>query len=126
MTTPVPHGAMVILYRPGEPDVDITEVVQRLEEENKRLQSTLPALFRLQEDLAEVLPEIGLASGWPVAISIIQQALARLACWRVWEKGGRLGLYHAVDGDAPTREEWLKIGEDLASLARAAGREGAT
>lgn len=58
-------------------------------------------------------PVWGMYVEWRNRAEKAEAIVAALACWAVWEKNGQLGLYHAVDGDAPTREEWLKIGEIL-------------
>jgi cell division septum initiation protein DivIVA len=50
----------------------------------------------------------------------IREAAALLGCYRVWFKAGKLGLYHAIEGDHPTEDQWAEIGKALEALAGAA------
>ena len=47
-----------------------------------------------------------------------EAAMAEVLRWRVWEKNGRHGLYHAVDGDGLTTADWLKLGQALTVLTQ--------
>ena len=43
-------------------------------------------------------------------------ALVVLSRWRIWRKNDTFVLGHATDGDEPTHDEWVMIGDALIAL----------